>query len=101
MLQNGYGFGSGISLFIATNMCESIMWRAFSPSTVNHGRGTEFEGAIIALFHLLFSRTDKLRAVREAFYRSSLPNLTNLMATVVIFLVVAYFQVCNVLIVDH
>lgn len=28
-LQKGYGLGSGISLFIATNICESIMWKAF------------------------------------------------------------------------
>ena len=31
LLQKGYGFGSGISLFIATNVCESIVWKAFSP----------------------------------------------------------------------
>lgn len=29
LLQNGYGLGSGISLFIATNICESIVWKAF------------------------------------------------------------------------
>lgn len=39
LLQKGYGLGSGISLFIATNICESIVWRAFSPSTFNTGRG--------------------------------------------------------------
>merc|ERR1719382_1285315 len=69
LLQKGYGLCSGISLFIATNICESIVWKAFSPSTMNTGKGTEFEGAIIALFHLLFSRQDKIMALREAFYR--------------------------------
>jgi protein transport protein SEC61 subunit alpha len=92
LLQKGYGMGSGISLFIATNICETIIWKAFSPTTINTGRGTEFEGAIIALFHLLITRTDKVRGLKEAFYRSNLPNLTNLMATVLIFLVVIYFQ---------
>lgn len=43
LLQKGYGLGSGISLFIATNICESIIWKAFSPTTINTGRGTEFE----------------------------------------------------------
>merc|ERR1712213_214392 len=66
LLQKGYGLGSGISLFIATNICETIVWKAFSPATVNTGRGTEFEGAVIALFHLL--------------------------ATVLVFAVVIYFQ---------
>jgi len=92
LLQKGYGLGSGISLFIATNICENIVWKAFSPTTINTGRGTEFEGAIIALFHLLATRNDKVRALKEAFYRQNLPNLTNLMATVLVFLVVIYFQ---------
>lgn len=92
LLQKGYGLGSGISLFIATNICETIVWKAFSPATVNTGRGTEFEGAVIALFHLLATRTDKVRGLREAFYRQNLPNLTNLMATIFVFAVVIYFQ---------
>ena len=33
-----------------------------------------------------------MRALKEAFYRSNLPNLTNLISTVLIFLVVIYFQ---------
>lgn len=37
LLQKGYGLGSGISLFIATNICETIVWKAFSPATVNTG----------------------------------------------------------------
>lgn len=55
--------------------------------------GMEFEGAIIALFHLLATRTDKVRALREAFYRQNLPNLMNLIATIFVFAVVIYFQV--------
>merc|ERR1711975_139858 len=92
LLQKGYGLGSGISLFIATNICETIVWKAFSPTTINTGRGTEFEGAVICLFHLLLTRTDKVRALKEAFYRSNLPNVTNLLATVLVFLIVVYLQ---------
>jgi len=92
LLQKGHGLGSGISLFIATNICESIIWKAFSPITTNMGRGTEFEGAIIALFHLLITRDNKVRALKEAFYRQNLPNLTNLLATVLVFCIVIYFQ---------
>eukprot|EP00882_Tetradesmus_deserticola_P018765 GHRQ01020151.1.p1 GENE.GHRQ01020151.1~~GHRQ01020151.1.p1 ORF type:complete len:191 (-),score=67.16 GHRQ01020151.1:931-1503(-) len=55
-------------------------------------RGAEFEGAIIALFHLLLTRSDKVRALKEAFYRPNLPNITSLLATVLVFLVVIYFQ---------
>jgi len=55
--------------------------------------GTEFEGAVIALFHLLATRQDKVRGLREAFYRQNLPNLMNLLATVLVFAIVIYFQV--------
>eukprot|EP01115_Flamella_aegyptia_P007170 TRINITY_DN2984_c0_g1_i2.p1 TRINITY_DN2984_c0_g1~~TRINITY_DN2984_c0_g1_i2.p1 ORF type:complete len:469 (-),score=164.09 TRINITY_DN2984_c0_g1_i2:30-1436(-) len=92
LLQKGYGLGSGISLFIATNICENIVWKAFSPTTINTGRGTEFEGAIIALFHLLITRNDKVRALKEAFYRQNLPNVMNLLATALVIVIVIYFQ---------
>ena len=92
LLQKGYGLGSGINLFIATNICESIVWKAFSPTTVNTGRGPEFEGALIALFHLPFTWNDKSRALKEAFYRERLPNVMNLIATVAVFALVIYLQ---------
>jgi protein transport protein SEC61 subunit alpha len=92
LLQKGYGLGSGISLFIATNICESIVWKAFSPTTVNTGRGPQFEGAVIALLHLLLTESDKQRALKDAFYRQNLPNIMNLLATLVVFSAVIYLQ---------
>eukprot|EP00049_Salpingoeca_infusionum_P007734 m.125556 g.125556 ORF g.125556 m.125556 type:complete len:482 (-) comp13806_c1_seq1:96-1541(-) len=92
LLQKGWGLGSGISLFIATNVCETIIWKAFSPETQNIGNGTEFEGALIALVHLLVTRSDKTRALYSAFYRQHLPNVSSLLATVAVFLIVIYFQ---------
>lgn len=92
LLQNGYGIGSGISLFIATNICEQIMWRLFSFQTFQYGRGTEYEGAIVAFFHLLIVRKDKLRALREAMFRSHLPNLANVFSTVLVYVAVIFFE---------
>merc|ERR1712217_476217 len=63
-----------------------------SPTTMNTGKGTEFEGAIVATFHFMATRSDKFHALKEAFYRQSAPNLTNLFATILIFGVVIYFQ---------
>ena len=92
LLTKGYGLGSGISLFIATNICESIIWKSFSPVTINTGKGSQFEGAILAFFQLLFTRSNKLQALREAFFRSNLPNISQLVATAVIFGIVVYLQ---------
>lgn len=92
LLTKGYGLGSGISLFIATNICESIVWKCFSPNTVNTGRGPEFEGAVIALFHLLFTSNNKSRALKEAFFRERLPNMMNVLATIAVFGIVIYLQ---------
>jgi len=92
LLNKGYGLGSGISLFIATNICENILWKAFSPMTIETAQGTEIEGAIFALFHLLLTRPNKIQALQQAFYRSGYPNLNNLLATVLVFFVVIYFQ---------
>ncbi len=92
LLQKGYGLNSGISVFIAANIGETILWKAFSPMTFTSGQETEFEGAVIAFFHFLITRSNKLEAIGKAFYRSSAPNLLNLIATVVVILVVVYFQ---------
>jgi len=92
LLQKGYGLGSGISLFIACNICENILWKAFSPTTLNTGKGTEFEGAVINFFHLLMVRPSKIDALKDAFYRNTAPNMTNLLATVIVFGVVVYLQ---------
>jgi len=63
MLQNGYGIGSGISLFIATNICETFLWKCFSPITMRVGSNYEYEGAIINLFHSLIKNPNKIVAL--------------------------------------
>jgi len=92
LLQKGYGLGSGISLFIATNICEIILWKSFSPITIRTEQGAEFEGAIIALFHFLLTKQNKMYALQQAFYRQNAPNISQLLATVIVVLVVIYFQ---------
>lgn len=92
MLQNGYGIGSGISLFIATNISERIMWSLFSFDEAYFGRGKEYEGAIIGFFHLMITRKDKVRALREAMFRSHFPNLANVFSTILVFIAVLFFE---------
>lgn len=92
LLEKGYGIGSGISLFIACNMCENLFWYAFSPVTMKTDNGIEFEGAIIALVHFLLTKENKLHALYLAFYRQNIANLQNVMTTVMIFMIVIYLQ---------
>ena len=56
LLSKGYWLGSDISLFIATNISENIMWKSFSPFTVTSDRGIEYEGVIITAVHLLMTK---------------------------------------------
>lgn len=88
ILTKGYGIGSAISLFIATNVCEELFWKSFSPTKFND----EYEGAFIALFHYLWTKESKLEALKLAFYRDQLANLNSIIATVFIFFVVNFFQ---------
>jgi protein transport protein SEC61 subunit alpha len=60
--------------------------------TVNTGRGPEFEGAVLALVHLLITWKNKPLALREAFFRPNLPNISNLLSTGLIFAAVIYLQ---------
>ena len=64
------------------------------PTTINTSRSTEFVGAVITLymFHLLMTRQDKVRALREAIYMQNFHNLINLFATIFISGVVIYFR---------
>ncbi|EEC75983.1 hypothetical protein OsI_13101 [Oryza sativa Indica Group] len=91
LLQKGYGFGSGISLFTAANTCEGVVTRALSPATVDRGRGAEFVGAVTAAAHLLATR-----AKQAAFFRGGggggLPDLRGLAATCAVFLAAVYLQ---------
>ncbi|PPQ87789.1 hypothetical protein CVT25_008833 [Psilocybe cyanescens] len=47
LLQTGYGLGSCINLFIATNIWMSIVWKVILPTTVNTGNRKKFEGVIM------------------------------------------------------
>lgn len=71
LLTKGYGVGnSAISLFIAINMCETILWKSFSPMSLKSDfMPYEYEGSIIALFHSLITHNDKFAAIKHSFYR--------------------------------
>jgi len=95
LLSKGYGLGSGISLFIAINICSSFLLSGFSPEHINVGEGKdnfEYEGAIFALFHNLFSKQNKPAGVLSAFSRLSGPNIYRLVVTIGLVFAMIYVQ---------
>ncbi len=63
LLQKGWGFGSGISLFIAAGVAQTIWWNALAPlGPLSDGK---YLGAIIAFFQSL----QKGGNILQSFYR--------------------------------
>jgi preprotein translocase subunit SecY len=91
MIQKGWGLGSGISLFIAGGVATQIFWNAFSISSNSFDQYPL--GAITAFFQILLTG-DLLGAIGEMFFRTNLPtnSLIAILATVVVFLIVIYFE---------
>jgi protein transport protein SEC61 subunit alpha len=94
MIQKGWGLGSGISLFIAGGVATQIFWHAFYFSQANvpdeHPLGT-----ITAFISLaLDPNYGLLGAIGQLTFRPQLPtgSLIAIGATIVVFLVVIYFE---------
>jgi len=87
LLQKGWGIGSGISLFIMAGVAQTIFWDCFNPFPVETGgRG---HGIFVALVQTLMAGGSPW----DLFIRSrNLPSLLGFFTTVVVFLVVIYFQ---------
>jgi preprotein translocase subunit SecY len=79
-----WGFGSGISLFIAGGVSRDIFWKLFSfqGSPVHEG---EMIGAIPGFIHSLIQGTPVLM-------RSNLPDMVEVAFTLLIFVIVVYFE---------
>jgi preprotein translocase subunit SecY len=87
LLQKGWGLGSGISLFIAAGVAQSIWWDSISPmGPMGDGK---LYGAIIAFVQGI-ARGDILV---DIFYRSQgLPDMVAFFTTLVVFAIIIYFN---------
>jgi preprotein translocase subunit SecY len=79
-----WGFGSGISLFIAGGVARDIVWKLFSPYS-SPQYGNQMIGAITSFIQSLF-RGNPL------WLRAGLPDMVQVLFTIVVFLVVVYFE---------
>jgi len=92
MIQKGWGFGSGISLFILAGVAQSVLWDTMSPIFPAPGESPpNYYGAIPAL---IYSALNGLLTLQNAFVRvpSHLPALLGLFTTIAVFLIVIYFE---------
>jgi preprotein translocase subunit SecY len=88
-LVSKYGFGSGVSLFIAGGVAGEIVWRAFTPATSAQYAG-QMIGAIPNFIRALISGSST--QIGEAFTRSNLPNIMSVFATLIVFFIVVYAE---------
>lgn len=91
-LVSKWGIGSGISLFIAAGVSQTIITRAFNPLSTTQvidpltGKPAIL-GAIPAFIQHIVSGD-----LTGALYRGTLPDMIDVLATVVIFLIVVYLE---------
>jgi len=91
-VMDKHGLGHGISVFIAINIAESIMWQIFSPITIaGNDNEASFEGIFINLVHKLFTEPFGA-AMSDAFFRDRGENIMNLLSTVFIIMIVLYLE---------
>ncbi|MDK2982845.1 MAG: preprotein translocase subunit SecY [Thermococcaceae archaeon] len=91
-LVSKWGIGSGISLFIAAGVSQTIVTRALNPLTTNQAidpltGGPAIIGAIPAFIQHLIKGD-----ITGALYRRGLPDMISVLATIVVFLIGVYLE---------
>lgn len=86
-LVSKYGFGSGISLFIAAGVSAEIFVGAFNPLT-SKVLPTQLSGAVPNLIKTMISGG----SLSDALFRTAAPSMWGVIATVIIFLIAVYAE---------
>jgi len=90
LLQKGWGLGSGVSLFIAAGVAGQIFWNSFS---FIEGADRLPRGIVIAFFAAIFNPPANTH-FSDLWLRSEyqLPSILGIITTIVIFLIVIWFE---------
>jgi preprotein translocase subunit SecY len=80
LVQKGWGFGSGISLFIMAGVAQAIFWQCFSPGT----------GLFVGALTLVFVGNQPI--TWWIFGGGAYPSLLGFIATIVAFLIIIYME---------
>lgn len=90
MVQRGYGWGSGISLFILLGTTQQIIWSFFAPVFSPDGL---YRGVILAIGQVLMNKN---RHFREIIVRSGRPDIVSLFNTIGLILFVLYLTMMKI-----
>jgi preprotein translocase subunit SecY len=88
-LVSKYGFGSGISLFIAGGVAATVFWQAFNPFSSAAYPG-QLAGAVPNFAVALASGAPGMMG--DAFFRTFEPNMIGVFATIAVFFIVVYAE---------
>jgi preprotein translocase SecY subunit len=86
LIQKGWGFGSGISLFIMAGVAQTIFWDSFAVTPPVDELGSR--GFFVALIQVLRSG----KPVTDLIIRGQHPSLLGFIATVAAFLIIIYME---------
>src|SRR5213593_2100349 len=94
MLQKNWGFGSGISLFIAAGVCQSIVWDSIGP--ISPVADSKYLGALIAFTQSLLQpgfTVSSFSSWQGALVRGqNLPDMLGFITTVSVLVLVIYLN---------
>jgi len=88
LVQKGWGFGSGISLFIAAGVAQSIWWSCFNPVPMEKG----YMGALLGFVQSLINQQFRTEGWWAVLHRPDMPDMLGLFATIGVFLIVVYLE---------
>jgi preprotein translocase subunit SecY/protein transport protein SEC61 subunit alpha len=91
LVQKGWGFGSGISLFIMAGVAQHIFWQAFTPLP-GVGDVAQTHGLSYGFFFALGEVVSRGQPFSDIWLRGQNPSLMGLIATVLAFLVIIYME---------
>ena len=91
LVQKGWGFGSGISLFIMAGVAQHIFWQAFAPLP-GVGDATQSGGMSYGFFFALGQFLTEGKSFSALWSRGQNPSLMGLIATILAFLIIIYME---------
>lgn len=94
MVQKGWGFGSGISLFILAGVAQGILWDMFSPvplGPIDQGLGSL--GIFVAIAQALLTGNSLAPLIlRSPTIGTNYPGILGFFATLIVFFIVIYAE---------